>query len=1094
MAWLGIGDQLAPVVVAGTGALSFGWTVVASRRQTGQALPRLRHAAEKMRLRRYSGWAVAAGCLTLLAALIQLSSILSAVYDLPLSLVASFSGVLTLLLVLAGHITARRDELMPLASSIRTILDHEKRRSESHRYSFGSMHIPSVSKLYVPRRAQSWEWSQHQPTPHYAATETITLDAMLARYKHLVIVSGPGGGKSTIASWVVGQTSRWWLNAVRRQNSASAPYGAAIALYIHANELTGEGLEESIASRYINIGVKELSPDDFRKSPLPGVDWLVFVDGVDELLEPSRRSKILNVLGTYVYDSHGPIRLAVTSRPLSTGELAELHTAEVGQMYLHPFDRDDIREFARNWFIARADYRAEVKQVEETVDDFVNCVRRSGLGGMMRVPLLVAMAALVYERDSSSELPTTRGDLYREYISLLLSARHAEVAEGDEHNYQKATSFPSSFSVWLHGVLPDLLLALAIARVEDVGRSLMRVARAWVRDQLSSGDFDEPEWPWIGLLQSALISTSVLEAVGSDVEFLHHSIAEYLAADPQVRGCGYEDLKKELADPARRSLALFTLARSGERASPIVVSLLEVGDSLSASHVLAEGFRVDEALRQATITGLLNRIREEHPSAVECLAVLTELAIDQRICAHLTAVVEDASEGPWTRALIADSLAELYPDLGARLLREVATDRRTGHEPSRVWATQRLRARGDEFASRIKREIGLDISRESHEDGRLAEHALRTIALDARTPPDERVEAATRLCDNGDAVGAEVLRQIAWSSELDASERARAARLLIERGDIAGRAVLEGLAKDKAVDESERRMAASLLTDEDGHTEVSVLRERARDRGLDPWRRRMAAELLARRKDPTGLDVLRTLVDDDRIDSTERYEAARTLTRYGDPVGVEYLEWMSQDYQGGNDERYSAAAALTQSNSKGGPGALEKLAKDENIDPWERRMAAQVLFFKTGDQISIDALASIAENATIDAYERYEAARVLIESGQPAGFEVLRELASDAAVAFRVRYASSLALLEKGEKVGFVIMRSLARDLTYTGDDRRLAARILAEYHDETGLVTLRELARSYVASVSERRQAALALAKLGDLEGMQILQELLDS
>ena len=292
-------------------------------------------------------------------------------------------------------------------------------------------------------------------------------------------------------------------------------------------------------------------------------------------------------------------------------------------------------------------------------------------------------------------------------------------------------------------MLPGLLIALAVPRVEDASSSLMRVAREWVQERLWDDRPSEPEWPWLGLLQTTLIATSVLEATGSDIEFLHQSIAEYLAADPKVRTLDYRTLKSELSDPARRSLGLFTLARSGQPIAPIVRGLLDGDDPLSAGHVLAEGFAVDEELRQDVLMGLLESIRCEHSSAVECLAVLTELAVNQRTRADLTAVVEDSKEGPWTRALIADSLAELHPDLGARLLREVATDRRIANESTRVWATQRLRTRGDEFSSHIRREIGPTGANELAESGRLAAHALPKNRSGARYSP----RRAPRCCE-----------------------------------------------------------------------------------------------------------------------------------------------------------------------------------------------------------------------------------------------------------------------------------------------------------------------------------------------------------
>ena len=1091
LSWLATGDKLAPVVAAGTGALSFAWTVFTSRQQ--RALPRAKSAVEKMRQMPHFNLALTSGCVALSLSVLQFINIFPEPSSIVLSLSTILCGSAALILFLMGQITAIRDSPMPLPVAIRSILEIEKRSSESHRYSFGSMHIPSVSKLYVARRGQNWDWPETREAPAKVVTETTAIEATLHRYRHSVIVAGPGGGKSTIAAWVVGQSARWWLNAIRKDKASRAPYGPAIAIYLHASDFVSEGIEESIASKYLKRGISQISSDDFRKPPLPNVDWLVFVDGVDELSETNRRSVVLNTLTGYLSDHSSPIRIVVTTRPLPIGEIAELRSPDVSQVHLRPFDRDDIREFARKWFFARAEYPARPEETEDTVDRFFNNIRTACLVGMMRVPLLVAMAALVFERNATNKLPATRSDLYREYISLLLSARAQDSIPDARSGTIRPLPDPSSFSAWLRSVMPNLLLALAIARVKDPGCSLMLVSRDWIRQQLSTDQLTEPEWPWIGALHSTLIATSVLEAVGSEIEFLHQSIAEYLSADQHAREVGSKGLIAELADPARRSLALFSLARGGLDISKMVDNLIQNGDALSAGYVLAEGFTLDDALQQSIVTGLLEYISNEDTSAIESIVLLTDLAVHESVCNRLIRIVEDNTEAPWTRALIADSLSELYPDLGMRMLRTVATDRRSGHDASRIWATQRLQARGDEFAGRIRREISLENSRDLSREGRLAEHAARKIALDPRTPPKIRIDIAGRLANNNDSL--EALRQIAaWEADVDNNERVAAAQLLLERGDAIGRTILEEITKDRSIDESTRRMAALSLSREDNNAELRVLLERAQDRGLDPWRRRMSAEALVRRDDPAGLRILRVLVDDNRVDSYERYAVAQSLARHGDKVGIDYLGVMSQNSRGEYHERYSVATALARSNSREGEDALAKLASDAATDPWERRMAAQRLFSMSRTQVSIDALVSIAAESSIAPDERYEAACVLFDSEISEGADVLQQLALDTNHSFRVRYYSALTLLEKGHQIGFEVMRNLAEDTSCVSDDRFLAARVLADYRDDVGLIALRNLARNSSEDIHERRQAAHALAKLGDAEGIQVLQELSDN
>src|SRR5215472_1311943 len=108
MSWLGLGNQLAPIVVAATGVLSFAWTAATTRPQTGSA-SRLAHAVTKMWRRPHSRIAAGTGCLALLLTAVRIVVTPSNGIDLGLSLAAISCGIATFSFVIAGHVVAERN-------------------------------------------------------------------------------------------------------------------------------------------------------------------------------------------------------------------------------------------------------------------------------------------------------------------------------------------------------------------------------------------------------------------------------------------------------------------------------------------------------------------------------------------------------------------------------------------------------------------------------------------------------------------------------------------------------------------------------------------------------------------------------------------------------------------------------------------------------------------------------------------------------------------------------------------------------------------------------------------------------------------------
>lgn len=156
----------------------------------------------------------------------------------------------------------------------------------------------------------------------------------------------------------------------------------------------------------------------FVDRPAPGVDWLVCVDGLDEILDPGRRRDAVQALRWRLVN-HGPHRFLVTSRPLFLAELRPLYEAGAADCELLPFTDDQLSVFAERWFATRGR--------PEAAATFLAQIRQSPILDLARVPLLATIAAVVHENRAAAWLPVTRTGLFEEFMRYLLHVRPASV-------------------------------------------------------------------------------------------------------------------------------------------------------------------------------------------------------------------------------------------------------------------------------------------------------------------------------------------------------------------------------------------------------------------------------------------------------------------------------------------------------------------------------------------------------------------------------------------------------------------------------------------------------------------------------------------
>ncbi|MGV9365342.1 NACHT domain-containing protein [Amycolatopsis sp. NPDC003731] len=572
-----------------------------------------------------------------------------------------------------------------LTRQLRDVLIAQHNATESLPYKLLGVRQPELTKVYVHQtmRAQAADRSV-QPERRTAESErrssgdpgerTLTMTEALNRGGHLMITGEPGAGKSTVGYMYVQQISDYWLGAEQGPPPIAEPMLPlripARALVENAawGELLASGLE-AVLGRLLD---EKPRPELLTRRAL-GARWLVFIDGLDEIVEPEARTQVIAALAHRIRKSTDH-RLVITTRPLPHSELQPLDRAGIDTVEILPFSPVELDEFARAWFRAQNPLTAAKR-----ANDFVQQVRDSRLRELVRNPLQATITAITHTLEPDRPLPNSRIDLYERFMAYLLdetASRRDTFAE----LRRSARDDPARLALldWLRQHRLDIVDQLAVHRLETES-PLIDAARDWVTARRP----DLPE-EWQGDLGAVLASTGVFVQSEDELRFRHHSFAEFLAARSRAGKipAGFPDLEEWIErglSGAKHVFALFTFVlwgRENNDVGRILRALLDGTEErvLLAGQLISEGIEVDQDLAAAVVDRLLDLlicqgVREDPWNELEptgeVLGLLPPRQLGSGALERLRAVRDGADFAEATRIAAAVALGRLVDAEGA---------------------------------------------------------------------------------------------------------------------------------------------------------------------------------------------------------------------------------------------------------------------------------------------------------------------------------------------------------------------------------------------------------------------------------------------
>lgn len=417
--------------------------------------------------------------------------------------------------------------------------------------SSGSNQLVNLDELYVaPRSLQSLVLaSDAQALPRRRAVTSTSGDAKVAWHR-LVLLGDPGGGKSTFAKSVA-------LRAAQDYFEGELDYTPfLVVLRDISADMNRQAL--SIAQHIANICAEiyqVAGSRDIIEYLLSNGQAVVVLDGLDELVDPALRSRLVDAIHAFA-SAYPDSPILVTSRRIGYGE-APLDYEIFKTRQLEPFSRAEVSEYALKWFTVNA------RNEEHPGDPHLRArafLRESELAPDIRNnPLMLALMCGLYSAENY--IPKNRPDLYARCSLLLFQKWDRDRSILMELPFS-AHILPaiSSMAYWMHG-RPNA----------DDGVKRSEVV-SYIADYLHERKFSDFDEAWEASQSFISFCTGrawVLTDLGltrgeSRYGFTHRTFLEYFAARQIVRD-----------NPSAEALFEFLLPRI-ERAELDIVAQIAI--------------------------------------------------------------------------------------------------------------------------------------------------------------------------------------------------------------------------------------------------------------------------------------------------------------------------------------------------------------------------------------------------------------------------------------------------------------------------------------------------------------------------------------
>jgi hypothetical protein len=733
-------------------------------------------------------------------------------------------------------------------TAIRQYLTAARTTARHHPYRIALRSAPDLTEVYLRQHVTAYAEAPRSAPPRPGTPDARAGSAELAqvfqkmdiqellqrsRSGVVLIVGGPGSGKSSMLRDLLGRTATGWLSGARGDFVPILVPARALAEPLEFTPSIAQGLRRELGPRLDTSALAAL----LEKEPVEGAPWMFLLDGVDEVVDARDRAQIFEAVAQRLGDPR--YRFLLTTRMLPPGEMDALRARGVLSFEIQPFDAGQLRILAERWFTA-----LDLPGVPELVDRFSRQIVDSRVTQLARYPLLATIICIVFARNPGQELPRSRVELYEEFIRLLLDKPFSQVLAGEHlrdqtrpygHKAQEAVEE-------LFGRLRHIMEAIADERISSAEDSLLALAEKYTAEYQKTALIPALAWREIVreiLRQSGLVS----ETTDGDFVFNHQTIMEYLAACRIAAGARLD---------IRQRWRYITLAAWNESFALFVVAKLRhsrVDFTRRIPRVLA----IRRLIHARLVAALIHDGCDLHPELVR----IAETRLARIAEKKLQCLPPVLRYGRWLFeddcVMAAKSLALLDRGRGLDLLVQLAVDPAVGGlEIADLFAEGRLDA---EF---------IDVD---------PERGLALLAEIVSAPGEDnftRTQIADFVLEKDRARGISVMERLAKDESMDERSRVQCIRKLLALDRARGLEASEFLITDYRAGMGIRIDEYSFLSAFDKQCAIAALTRMATEAANNDLTRAVASLILCRDVPNEGTVALSTLSQDRQVSGFHR--------------------------------------------------------------------------------------------------------------------------------------------------------------------------------------------------------------------------------
>lgn len=409
-----------------------------------------------------------------------------------------------------------------------------------------------LDDLYVAPKLRKYGATQS------ANEDSVDIETFHADLDRSVLLGDPGGGKSTASAWI----------ATTAANNPEMHVPFIVTLRDYAREPNSaisiaEFIEQQASAFYQ------------CKPPAGAVEYLlstgralVIFDGLDELLETSRRREMTNRVESFCHN-YPQAPILVTSRRVGYAEAALDPTVFV-TFSIGGFDASDVRQYVKNWFKHVDDQGGDT--LKATCESFLAEAR--DIRDLTATPLILSLLCIIYR--GQGYMPKNRPLVYEKCANLLFerwdSSRQIDVSLRVASQVDNAMKH---LALWMltsdrsgGGVLRDEL-------INEAAEFLSKVVEDDTECRAAAVEFVDfcKGRAWV-------LSDAGTTAEGEELyKFTHRTFMEYFAA--------YE-LTRESDGPEALAKTLLPKVARGEWdvVAQLAVQIMDKGSTSGAERVL----------------------------------------------------------------------------------------------------------------------------------------------------------------------------------------------------------------------------------------------------------------------------------------------------------------------------------------------------------------------------------------------------------------------------------------------------------------------------------------------------------------------------